>query len=160
MLCWRLKKNRLENIFHVLSSAFDSNWMRLGTFRFDLGLILWAVHIERGYGIICFYFWQINCVWRKRGKRSGCPLRICRRWNKPPLPSILLANVQSLYIEIDELRGRLNYQWDIKNCNIFCFTESWLNDDNINIQLTGYTLYRQDRTAASGKTRGGGLSIL
>ena len=28
-----------------------------------------------------------------------------------------------------------------------------------NIQLAGYTLYRQDRTAASGKTRGGGLCI-
>ena len=28
-----------------------------------------------------------------------------------------------------------------------------------NIQLAGYTLYRQDRTAASGKTKGGGLFI-
>jgi hypothetical protein len=27
------------------------------------------------------------------------------------------------------------------------------------MQLAGYTLYRQDRTAASGKTRGGGLCI-
>ncbi|KAM9433364.1 neuronal acetylcholine receptor subunit alpha-2a isoform 1-T1 [Salvelinus alpinus] len=27
--------------------------------------------------------------------------------------------------------------------------ESWLNDDTINTQLAGYTLYRQDRTAAS-----------
>jgi hypothetical protein len=37
--------------------------------------------------------------------------------------------------------------------------ESWLNHDNIDIQLAGYTLYRQDRTAASSKTRGGGLCI-
>ena len=37
--------------------------------------------------------------------------------------------------------------------------ESWLSDHIINIQLAGYTLYRQDRTAASGKTRGGGLCI-
>ena len=28
-----------------------------------------------------------------------------------------------------------------------------------NIQLPGFTLYRQDRTATSGKTRGGGLCI-
>ena len=28
-----------------------------------------------------------------------------------------------------------------------------------NVQLAGYTLYRQDRTAASGKARGGGLCI-
>ena len=44
---------------------------------------------------------------------------------------------------------------DIKTCNILCFTESWLTDDIKNIQLAGYTLYRQGRTAASGKTRGG-----
>ena len=31
--------------------------------------------------------------------------------------------------------------------------------DNINIQVAGYTMYRQERTAASGKTRGGGLCI-
>jgi hypothetical protein len=33
------------------------------------------------------------------------------------------------------------------------------NDDIKNIQLVGYTLYWQDRTAASGKTQGGGLCI-
>jgi hypothetical protein len=60
---------------------------------------------------------------------------------------------------MDELLGRLNYQQDIKNCIFLCFMESWLNDDNINIQLAGYTMYWQDRTAASGKTRGGGLCI-
>ncbi|XP_055735598.1 cell adhesion molecule DSCAML1-like [Salvelinus fontinalis] len=37
--------------------------------------------------------------------------------------------------------------------------DSWLNDDIKNIQLAGYTLYRQDRTAAFGKTWGGGLCI-
>ena len=54
---------------------------------------------------------------------------------------------------------RISYQQDIKNCNILCFTESLLNDDIKDIQLAGYTLYRQDRTAASGKTQGGGLCI-
>ena len=58
---------------------------------------------------------------------------------------------------MDKLLGRINYQRDIKNCNILCFTESWLNNDNINIQLAGYTMYRQDIMAASGKTRSGGL---
>jgi hypothetical protein len=53
----------------------------------------------------------------------------------------------------------LNYQRDIQNCNLICFTESWRNDNIINIQLSGYMLYRQDRTAASFKTRGGGLCI-
>ena len=71
-----------------------------------------------------------------------------------PVPSILLANVQSLENKWDILKVRLSYQQDIKNCNILCFTELWLNDDIKNIQLVGYTLYRQDKTAASGKTRG------
>ena len=53
----------------------------------------------------------------------------------------------------------LNYQWDIKNGITLCFTESWLNDDIINIQLAGYMLYWQDRIAASGKARCGRLCI-
>ena len=93
------------------------------------------------------------------GRRSGCLVRIRRRASKLPLPSSLLANVQSLENKLDDLRLRLSYQRDIKNCNILCFTESWLNDDMDNIQLAGYTLHRQDRTADSGKTRGGGLCI-
>ena len=92
---------------------------------------------------------------RYRGRRSGCLVRIRRRVANLPLPSVLLANVQSLDNKLDELKARLSYQRDIKNCNILCFTESWLNDDMNNIQLAGYTLYRQDRTAASGKTSGG-----
>jgi hypothetical protein len=69
------------------------------------------------------------------------------------LPSVLLANVQLLENKWEELKARIFYQRDIKNCKILCFTESWLNDDIKNIQLVGYALYRQVRTAASGKTR-------
>ena len=47
----------------------------------------------------------------------------------------------------------------IKNWNILCLTKSWLNNDMINLQLVGVNLFHQDRTAASGKTRGGGLCI-
>jgi hypothetical protein len=86
-------------------------------------------------------------------------VRIRRRVPNLPLPSVLLANVQSLENKWDELKARISYQQDIKNGNILCFTESWPNDDIKNIQLAGYTLYRQDRTAASGKTRGWGLCI-
>ena len=102
----------------------------------------------------------VNCMrrrLRKRRQTAGCLLRIHRQSNKPPLSSILLAKVQSLEKKIDD--ARLNYRWDIQNCNILCFTESWLNDDTNNIQQAGYTLYQQDRTTASGKTRGAGLSI-
>ena len=80
------------------------------------------------------------------------------RVGKLPLPSILLANVQSLDNKLDEVRSRISYQQDIKNCNILCFTESSLKED-MDIQLAGYTLHGQDRTAHSGKTRGSGLCI-
>ena len=96
---------------------------------------------------------------RYRGHRAGCLVRIRRRQvGKLPLLSILLANVQSLDNKLDEVRSRISYQLDIKNCNSLCFMESWLNDD-MDIQLAGYTLHRQDRTALSGKTTGGGLCI-
>ena len=70
---------------------------------------------------------------RFRRKRSGCLVRIKRRVANVPLPSVLLANVQSLENKCDQLKARTSYQRDIKNCNILCFTESWLNDDNKNI---------------------------
>ena len=40
---------------------------------------------------------------RKRGQRTGCFLRLRRRSNIPPLPSVLLANMQSLENKIDDL---------------------------------------------------------
>ena len=46
-----------------------------------------------------------------------------------------------------------------KNCNILCFIESWPNDDMDNIQLTGLSVHRQDRTATSGRTKGGGVYL-
>ena len=66
---------------------------------------------------------------RYRGRRSGCLMRISWRVGNPPPPSFLLANVQSLDNKLDELCSRLSYQRDIENCNILCFTESWLNND-------------------------------
>ena len=96
---------------------------------------------------------------RKRGRRAGCLVRICRRVGKPPLPSVLLANVQSLENKLDELRLRLSYQWDIKNWNILCFTEMWLNDDTDNIELAAFSVHRQDRAATSGKMRAGGVCL-
>jgi hypothetical protein len=63
---------------------------------------------------------------------------------------------------MDNLKALISYKWDIKNCQILYFTESLLN---MNKHASGglYTvihwLYTVDRTAASGKTRGGVLCI-
>ncbi len=47
---------------------------------------------------------------RKRGKRAGVLVRLRRRAFRPPLPTILLANVQSLDNKLCELRARISYQ--------------------------------------------------
>ena len=99
---------------------------------------------------------------RKRGRRAGILVKLRKRQHRPPLPSILLANVQSLDNKLDELRARLAFQRDIKDCNAFVFTETWL-DPSISdsaILPGGLSIHRQDRTVDSGKNRGGGVCIL
>ena len=54
---------------------------------------------------------------------------------------------------------RLSHQQDIKNCNILCFTEMWLNEETDNIELAGFSMHRQNRDATSGKTRDGGVCL-
>ncbi len=63
---------------------------------------------------------------KHRGKRAGIRNRLRKRAHSPPLPSILLANVQSLENKMDNLRARISFQRDIRDCNIFCLTETWL----------------------------------
>ena len=89
-----------------------------------------------------------------KGPQIGQPSRIRRRMSKLPLPSSLLANVQSLENKIDDLRLRLSYQRKLKKCNSLCSTETWLNDGMDNIELGGFSMHRQNRDATSGKTRG------
>ncbi len=69
-----------------------------------------------------------NCRRRKKhcGRRAGIRNRLRERAHSPPLPSILLANVQSLENKMDDLRARISFQWDIRDCNILCLTETWL----------------------------------
>lgn len=38
-----------------------------------------------------------------------------------------------------------------------CFSETWLDKDMDNIQLASFSMHRQDRRAASGKLKGGGV---
>jgi hypothetical protein len=77
---------------------------------------------------------------RKRGKRSGLLLRLRRRAHRAPLPSILLANVQSLDNKVDEIRARVAFQRDIRYCNVLCFTETWLTRETLSesVQPAGF----------------------
>ena len=55
---------------------------------------------------------------RRRGRRSGLLVRLRRRAHHAPLLSILLANSLSLDNKV--------FQRDIRDCDILCFTETWL----------------------------------
>ncbi|KAK1784814.1 hypothetical protein P4O66_003478 [Electrophorus voltai] len=100
---------------------------------------------------------------RPRGKRAGIRNRLRAQAHRAPLPSILLANVQSLDNKLDDLRARIKFQRDIRDCNLLCFTESWLNPavPNHAIQPAEFfSVHRMDRTADSGKSRGGRVCVM
>ncbi len=91
---------------------------------------------------------------RKRGKR------LRRRAFQPPLPTILLANVQSLDNKLCELRARISYQRETRDCCVICLTETWMSAivPDSGIELTGFSVHRSDRTKElTGKSRGGGV---
>ncbi|KAK0152118.1 hypothetical protein N1851_006483 [Merluccius polli] len=96
-----------------------------------------------------------------RGCRGGLRDRLRLAPHKTALPSIFLANVRSLVNKMDELRLRITTNKRIMDCNLLIFTETWLNPsvpDNA-INLAERNIFRADRTADSGKSKGGGLCI-
>ncbi len=96
-------------------------------------------------------------------KRAGIRNRLRKRAHSPPLPSILLANVQSLEKKMDDLRARISFQWDIRDCNILCLFETWLTPSVPDTAVTpsdNFSVLRMDRTAEAGKTKGGGVCFM
>ncbi len=98
---------------------------------------------------------------RKRGKRGGLHARLKARANRPPLPSLLLANVRSLENKLDELRARITSQREVRECCALIFTETWLSEKapESSVQLQTHSSHRGDWTAASGKAKGGGVCV-
>ncbi len=97
---------------------------------------------------------------RKRGKRAGVLVRLRRRPLPPQLPTILLANVQSLDNKLCELWARISYQQETRDCCIICLAETWMSAvvPDSAIKLTGFSVHRSDRTKElTGKSRGGGV---
>ncbi len=96
-------------------------------------------------------------------RRAGIRNRLRKRAHSPPLPSILLANVQSLENKMDDLRARISFQRDIRDCNIFCLTETRLTPSVPDTTVTpsdNFSVLRMDRTAEAGKTKGGGVCFM
>lgn len=97
---------------------------------------------------------------RKRGIRGGLLVRLRNRPTRPPIPSMLLANMQSISNKMDELRCRVSIQRDLGNCCVFCFTETWLTSDypDSAVHLDGFSVFRLDRAKdTTGKSKGGGV---
>ena len=100
---------------------------------------------------------------KHRGRRAGIRNRLRSKANRPPLPSILLANVQSLVNKLDDLRARIAFQRDIRDCNVLCFTETWLSPSIPDHSITPaehFSIARMDRTEESGKSKGGGVCFM
>uniref|UniRef100_A0A674ELB5 Transposase Tc1-like domain-containing protein n=1 Tax=Salmo trutta TaxID=8032 RepID=A0A674ELB5_SALTR len=99
---------------------------------------------------------------RRRGRRSGLLVRLRRRAHRAPLPSILLTNVQSLDNKVDEIRARVAFQRDIRDCNVLCFTETWLTRDTLSesVQPPGFFTHRSDRNKHLSGKKGGGVCLM
>lgn len=72
-------------------------------------------------------------------------LRRWRRGSRYPLPVITLSNVRSCNNKLHELPARAAFEEDFRRCNLVCFTEMWLKQDNIDVNVDGYTIIRADR---------------
>ena len=111
---------------------------------------LWSWHSKRT---------QLHHKW------SFCSIlvKVRSRGHRAPLPSILLANVQSLDNKVDKIRARVAFQRDIRDRNILCFTETWLTRDTLSesVQPPGSFTHRTERNKRlSGKKMGGGVCCI
>ncbi len=102
---------------------------------------------------------------RRQKKHSGklAGIRDRERAHSPVLQSILLINVQSLEIKMDDLRARISIQRDIRDCNILCLSETWLMPsvpDTAVMPSDNFSVLRMDRTAEARKTKGGGVCFM
>lgn len=101
---------------------------------------------------------------RKRGSRGGVRQRLKRQGlRRIPLPSIILANVQSLRSKVDELQANARFVSDYRNACLIALTETWLKEQDLqpDLEIDGFGVpLRLDRDpAATGKSLGGGLCL-
>lgn len=110
-------------------------------------------------------FGHINGKTRKRGRRGGVCRRIRRQLqrNRLPLPSMLLANVQSIRNKLDELQANVHHAREFRDACVMAFTETWLTDreSDSSLELKGFgPPVRMDRdSSVTGRTQGGGVCL-
>lgn len=101
---------------------------------------------------------------RKRGRRGGVRQRLKRQGHRRiPLPTIMLANVQSLRNKMDELQANVKYLKEYNSACLLALTETWLKDHDSysDLEIDGFgEPYRLDRDpTVTGKSLGGGLCL-
>lgn len=83
--------------------------------------------------------------------------------SKIPLPTIILANVQSLQKKTDELQAMVKFQHDYRNVCLMALTETWLSegDSDLGLRLDDFGIpVRMDRDARETcKVQGGGVCL-
>lgn len=100
---------------------------------------------------------------RKRGKKGGVRqrVRILTRKRRLPLPSIVLANVQSLKNKVDELQARVSHTREFRDVCVLAFTETWLTaadmDPTTDIDGFGVPIRLDRDPCTTGKRQGGGV---
>ncbi len=108
--------------------------------------------------------WDFNIKARKRGKRGGIRLKLKKLgFKRIPLPSIILANVQSLRRKINELQANVRCLREYRDACMIALTETWLNgkDCDTELSLDGFGApLRLDRDPpVTGKSQGGGVCL-
>ncbi len=64
---------------------------------------------------------------------------------------------------MDDLRARISFQRDIRDCNILCLTETWLMPLVLDTDVRpsdNFSVLRMDRTAEARKNKGGGVCFM
>ncbi|XP_069771291.1 uncharacterized protein [Narcine bancroftii] len=97
---------------------------------------------------------------RKRSKQAGVRAKVKENPCWPALPSILLDSTFSLGNKMDNIRLQRSVQCEFRECCALVFTEMWLSDRVLDIQLDTLTSFRVDRDATlCGQACGGGLCV-
>lgn len=77
---------------------------------------------------------------RKHGKRGGVRDRLRANPMRPALPTLMLSNVRSLENKLDIIQLSRSTQYEVRDCCMFVFTETWFNENipDSAIQLQGH----------------------
>ncbi len=102
-------------------------------------------------------------IWKRR-RKGGVRQRLKNvSLSKTPLPTIILANVQSLWKKTDELQAMVKFQHDYRNVCLMALTETWLSegDSDSGLRLDDFGVpVRMDRDAReTGKVQEGGVCL-